>query len=457
MKRNPQTLIVLSYGSFLGWLLAFPFSGPILHRLADSKGISSMSLGLAYIGTPVLFLALFLISPRREERAKQMMLAGCAVCAIGSALLLLASAVVLHVLMALMGIASVVFIMGWSYYYTVDVPIADKMKAMALVILTGNVIHYVLTVLGESLLVGPLVALATMPVVAAFYVSFQIAHVPQHRIQYPCAPEFPLSLMAVVCVFLFVLNLNGGLMAEAIEPYFRARGLFSAYYGMMPYILTLALYYLCAHRVPRLFPVYFATSLLGLAYVSFSMFGHAAAGYYLTQTFAQAGWALIDVFLWSLLGEIASMYGRPLTISSLGLGVNLAAVSLGAILGARLVHTSDGNVVAVVGLTAVSIVFATFFVVPFMNARIERDLVHRMKKTDAVSRKVLLPEGHSLTPRELEITMLLFQGHSNKDIAKRLSISENTLKVHARHIYAKLGVSNKKELFQLALESTTRT
>ena len=45
-----------------------------------------------------------------------------------------------------------------------------------------------------------------------------------------------------------------------------------------------------------------------------------------------------------------------------------------------------------------------------------------------------------LTPRELEVQSLLAQGLTNKDIAKRLFISESTVKVHVRHLFEKLGV-----------------
>ncbi len=51
-------------------------------------------------------------------------------------------------------------------------------------------------------------------------------------------------------------------------------------------------------------------------------------------------------------------------------------------------------------------------------------------------------ELHSprLTSRELEVQSLLAQGLTNKEIAKRLFISESTVKVHVRHLFEKLGV-----------------
>ena len=48
-----------------------------------------------------------------------------------------------------------------------------------------------------------------------------------------------------------------------------------------------------------------------------------------------------------------------------------------------------------------------------------------------------------LTRRELEVLELLNQGLSNKEIAQALVISPLTVKVHASHIYAKLGVSGR--------------
>lgn len=36
----------------------------------------------------------------------------------------------------------------------------------------------------------------------------------------------------------------------------------------------------------------------------------------------------------------------------------------------------------------------------------------------------------------------------NKEIAESVFISENTLKTHAKRIYSKLGVKNKKELIE---------
>jgi two-component system, NarL family, nitrate/nitrite response regulator NarL len=57
----------------------------------------------------------------------------------------------------------------------------------------------------------------------------------------------------------------------------------------------------------------------------------------------------------------------------------------------------------------------------------------------------------SLTSREVEVISAIRAGSSNKEIAAKLSISEETVKRHLSNIYAKLGVSSRLELATLAL------
>lgn len=56
-----------------------------------------------------------------------------------------------------------------------------------------------------------------------------------------------------------------------------------------------------------------------------------------------------------------------------------------------------------------------------------------------------------LTPREAGIVTLVTQGFRNKEIAEKLSISEQTVKNHLQNIYDKLGVSDRLELALYAL------
>jgi two-component system nitrate/nitrite response regulator NarL len=56
-----------------------------------------------------------------------------------------------------------------------------------------------------------------------------------------------------------------------------------------------------------------------------------------------------------------------------------------------------------------------------------------------------------LTPRELEMVQSVTGGFTNKEVARRFSISEETVKHHLTKIYRKLGVSNRLELALFAI------
>ena len=48
-------------------------------------------------------------------------------------------------------------------------------------------------------------------------------------------------------------------------------------------------------------------------------------------------------------------------------------------------------------------------------------------------------EALGITPRELEILELIAAGLSNREIAERVFVSENTVKTHSSRIFDKLG------------------
>jgi LuxR family maltose regulon positive regulatory protein len=50
-----------------------------------------------------------------------------------------------------------------------------------------------------------------------------------------------------------------------------------------------------------------------------------------------------------------------------------------------------------------------------------------------------------LSQRELEVLQLIAEGLTNQEIASRLFLSQNTVKVHTRNIYGKLGVNNRTQ------------
>jgi two-component system nitrate/nitrite response regulator NarL len=56
-----------------------------------------------------------------------------------------------------------------------------------------------------------------------------------------------------------------------------------------------------------------------------------------------------------------------------------------------------------------------------------------------------------LTPRELDVVESIVSGFTNREIAKKHSISEQTVKHHLRSVFDKVGVSNRLELALFAI------
>lgn len=451
-----KAIIVLSYGTFLGWLLSFPYNGPILELFSSCKNISEVVMGLTFTIVPAFFLLIFLFNLIKEKYAKRMMLYSIIVCILGSSSIYFIDKIILYLLLGIMGISCVTYIMGWSYYYTKNIPICEKMQVMALVIITANIIYYFFNIMTPVLNITVLLSLAVFVLILCFWLTKNISEADEVYMCEPRHPLFPRTLMLIVCLFFFVINVNGGLMFHSIYPYFKIQSHFSRYYNMIPYILTLTLFYFWGKKIPKTMPIYIATSLLGLAHLSFAIWGTSYQGFYVTESLAQSGWALLDVFLWGLLGEIASVYGHPLKICALGLLTNLSAVFTGGLIGNQLLYYGEKSYLFT-GILASAITFASFFIVPWMHRSIEQYLKHEVSelehKNSLSPNSVIesLPHINSLTSRESEIIELIFNGYSNKEITEKLVISENTLKIHVRHIYSKIGVSNKTELFHLAL------
>jgi DNA-binding NarL/FixJ family response regulator len=79
------------------------------------------------------------------------------------------------------------------------------------------------------------------------------------------------------------------------------------------------------------------------------------------------------------------------------------------------------------------------------------DLVDALRVHAAATPQRPTRERFGLTARELEITAAVVGGLTNREIAKKFSLSEDTVKHHLTNIFDKIGASNRLELALFAV------
>jgi DNA-binding CsgD family transcriptional regulator len=89
----------------------------------------------------------------------------------------------------------------------------------------------------------------------------------------------------------------------------------------------------------------------------------------------------------------------------------------------------------------------------------------KLTKTKVVVKEVPVPvtgpftvnvasiERFGLTPRELDILALIAEGLSNREIAERIFVSENTVKTHSANLFSKLSARRRTQAVQIAKEA----
>jgi DNA-binding NarL/FixJ family response regulator len=81
---------------------------------------------------------------------------------------------------------------------------------------------------------------------------------------------------------------------------------------------------------------------------------------------------------------------------------------------------------------------------------VDESVIHRPLASQEGSARSARPAG--LSKKELGVLVELCHGHTNKQIATRLWLSEQTVKFHLRNIYRKLEIKNRTEALSYAYE-----
>lgn len=82
------------------------------------------------------------------------------------------------------------------------------------------------------------------------------------------------------------------------------------------------------------------------------------------------------------------------------------------------------------------------------------DLIDCLRAAPGSYRNQGNSNGFNLTRRERDITLSIVDGCTNKEIAQKLAISEQTVKHHLTSIFDKVGVTNRRQLALTAIRES---
>ena len=192
-------------------------------------------------------------------------------------------------------------------------------------------------------------------------------------------------------------------------------------------------------------PVIMMVSLLMSLVASFGATG--------ASFFVGASYAAAEIFIMTMMGSVVYRYGaNALWLFGIERGVRMLAM----LLGRNVAGLAHGWPVTAIVLVAACV--ATVFVVT--EGRLtsswgveladagdeERETAEHARLGTACAR---LGRERGLTQRECEVLLMLAQRKTAGDIERELCVAYGTAKAHIRHVYRKLDIHSREELFEL--------
>ena len=461
---NPRRLSIAAFSFSFAYLLSFLFEGQILYILLERHGVNGSTYVLASMIAHFLGLLTCGLFIRTLKSAKNMMLAGMGVC--------LAATVPFFFTPSFLWLGGLIFsayfsgcsVAAWGFFLRAFTPKTERIKSCADVLIYSNLLMIAVNVvaMNRSPFIGLSLAVLCLIIGMIFIFMLPVVKVvEQNKASINKTSVSILKPLLLLCLFVFIITINSGLMYEVINPAFdHLTGLVSWYWAL-PYIVVLAIMRNLPTKANRSRIMYVGMAMIMGAFICFMMLGRKTVDYLIVDTLMLGACGIFDLFWWSILGEMLDYSSNPAHIFGVGLSANVFGVLSGGVLG--MVVTSIKLPGAEVAVIALSVVCVTLVILTPLNQQLvlllkshaypaAYDNMSQTQQTNNVNQiKTLDP----LTAREQEVLQLLLMGKSNREIAEVLYISENTVKTHARSIFSKYDVSSRAELISILLKNQT--
>jgi DNA-binding CsgD family transcriptional regulator len=140
--------------------------------------------------------------------------------------------------------------------------------------------------------------------------------------------------------------------------------------------------------------------------------------------------------------------GVPTLLSNMPLGFTTAALLILAFVALRREYANGQlGLNGILEIAAMLLVYfiAVVLVWPHLTDIADSDDQHLTQRCSTLARE------HNLTPRELEVLLLLAQGRRSSYISEKLCVSSGTTKTHIKRIYQKCQIHSHEQLIDLVI------
>lgn len=462
LLKNNRTKSIVAFSCLFAYLLSFVFEGQVLYSIIDTFGAQTHTYILSAI--IVHFVGLFSCGffIKSPWEAKLAMSGGMMVCLLFTIPYFFAPSVLWLVGLVISGYAGGCAVAAWGYFLKTFTPKNERIKSCADVLIFSNIIMIIINVvtINSTPFIGLCLSIFCLVIGAVFTWSIPTGKMAAMKDENE--KKLPTNLrkpMIILFFFVAIITVNSGLMYQVINPAFKHLTVLVTWYWAVPYIIALVIMRNLPMKAKRSRILYVGMAMIMGAFISFMLLGRDASDYLIVDTLMLGACGVFDLFWWSIIGEMLDYSKNPVKIFGIGLSVNVFGVLVGDVLGVGVSSISLSD--AEVAVIALSVVCVTLVILPPMNQQlimllkshsylnVYSDMSEQQQSAIIQGTKLLDP----LTVRENDVLQHILSGKSNKEIAIVLSITESTVKTHARNIFSKYDVGSRAELISTLLKN----
>lgn len=306
------------------------------------------------------------------------------------------------------------------------------------------------------------ILVAALPLAAVLALCCASAHVPASSRQQDACPKFghPWKIYLVFGVWTFAYGLRINQLSDGA-------GMHSSASTALVTLLLFAFVLFLSDRfgLSALFRSPVLLMVCGFLLIpAESVFGTTMSGYMISM-----GFTLMSTLVALALYDMSKRLGVAIVALAGVKNAEQAFASLGSWTSESL-HGAFGDALANTIMSSATILLIIVVSILLFSERDFRSkwgitlLDNKGLEEDAVANDAMysvcqsLARRFSLSPREAEILQLIAAGKTGREISEELFIAEGTCKAHTRHIYEKMGIHSRKELFAIvnAAQSSER-